>query len=114
MKFKFLFVVSLCSLLIWSCGSKVDKKYFNGEWKLTDLFNPYEDEVYQARKKAIDTMTVLDLGRITFWNTRNIDSVKALETEMLETEKKQAFEMFSQMKFIVLNDSVFIRVMMLQ
>lgn len=92
-----------------ACKQNIDTAQFTGSYQLTDLNNPMYESDYEARKKMIDTLTVLDIGRMSYWQTNNIDSVKQLELEMLEKERSMMLSTFMKMGLVVLNDSVFVR-----
>lgn len=107
---KILYIISLGLAFLYSCGSKqIDKSQFSGTYALTDLHNPMYESDYAARKKMIDTTTKLDIGRMSFWQTDNLDSVKKLELKMLEDERNMMLSTFKKMGMVVINDSIFVR-----
>lgn len=109
---KYVFALSaLVSLLIVGCGPSVtiDAQLLKGKWSLSKMYHPMIDGDYERQKKAIDTLTTLDLGQIAMWQTNDVNVVKEKELKIIEDSYKFTKGNIMKTTYHFVNDTLLVK-----
>lgn len=92
---KIIAFAAACGILgMVACQSPNDK--IVKKWQVTAFENPTTDSILKEREKSIDTITMVDSNMVMFFQTDNLDSIKALMRDELNQFKVQQGEAAKQ------------------
>jgi|SRR5690606_239922 len=95
MKLNSILLAAGCGLFfLASCQSPKDQ--IVRKWQVSSYSSPAADSMYQLQLEMYDTLSTVDSNMAMFFQTDNLDSIKAIGKRNLEEAKKQQDEMVKQ------------------